>query len=273
MNLETVLYEVRDHIARITMNRPEKRNALNHALLRDLDAAFDQADSDPEVRVVILAGAGKAFSAGYDLTGSPYTSVPQGYDRWTAGNALRTLRGISQRYLRIMNLTKPVIAQVQGHCLAGGCYLQMCCDVAIAAEDAILGHPGVRFARGASVTSMPLWVWFLGPRKAKELLMTSRLITGREAERIGLVNMAVPADQLEEEVWKMAQEMAEMSPDHMLVLKEAINTHTEILGMGAVFAYHRQLNAMGRLGMEPGEGLLDLETVRRRTRGETASER
>ncbi len=264
MNLETVIYEVRDHIAKITMNRPEKRNALNHALLRDLDLAFEQADNDPEVRVVILAGAGKAFSAGYDLSGSPYTSVPEGYDQWTIGNALRTLRGISERYLRIINLTKPVIAQVHGYCLASGCYLQMCCDVAIAAEDAILGHPATR---GGSVTSMPLWVSFLGVRKAKELLMTSRLINGKEAERIGLVNMTVPADKLEQEVWKMAQEMAEVPPDGMMILKEALNTHAQILGMGAVFAYHRQLNALERIGRKRGEAPYTLEGLRGKTRG------
>jgi len=264
MELETVLYEVRENIAKITMNRPDKRNALNHALLRDLDAAFEEADNDPEVKAVILAGAGKAFSAGYDLIGSPYTSVPEGYDRWTTGNALRTLRGISARYLRIMNLTKPTIAQVHGYCLAAGCYLQMCCDVAIAAEDAVLGHPATR---GGGVTSMPLWVSFLGLRKAKELLMTSRLINGKEAERIGLVNKAVPADRLEEEVWKMAKEMAEVPPDGMIMLKEALNTHALILGMDAVFAYHRQLNALGRIGRGARDSALRLDELRSRTRG------
>lgn len=263
MDLETVIYEVKDHIAKITMNRPEKRNALNHGLLRDIDTAFEQADNDPEVRVVILTGTDKAFSAGYDLSGSPYTSIPEGYDHWTTGNALRTLRGISERYLRIMNLTKPVIAQVQGYCLAGGCYLQMCCDISIAAEDAILGHPA---GRGGGVSSMPLWIWFLGLRKAKELLMTSRLINGKEAERIGLVNTAVPADQLEETVWKMAQEIAEVPPDGMMIMKEALNTHAQILGMNAVFAYHRQLNALGRLGpREEGAGL-NLDELRRRAK-------
>lgn len=113
---------------------------------------------------------------------------------------------------------------------------------------------------------MPLWVWFLGARKAKELLMTSRHVSGKEAERIGLVNMAVPADRLEEEVWKMAQEMAEVPPDGMAILKEAINTHTQILGMGAVFAYHRQLNALGRVGRGRGDAVYTLEDQRRRAR-------
>ena len=251
MNLETVIYEVKENIAKITMNRPEKRNALNHQLLLDLDAAFEEADSDAEVRVVILAGTGKAFSAGYDLGGSPYTSVPEGHDQWTTGNSLRTLRGISERYLRIVRFRKPVIAQVHGYCLAAGCYLQMCCDVAIAAEDAVLGHP----LGSGGVTSMPLWIWFLGVRKAKELLFTNKLIGGKEAERIGLVNIAVPADELEPTVWKMAQQMAEAPPDGIAMLKEAINTDAEVMGMGALFTYHRQLNALGRVGRTAGYSL------------------
>jgi len=264
MNLETVIYDVKEHIARITMNRPDKRNALNHALWDDLIAAFDQADNDPEVRVVILCGAGAAFCSGWDLKGSYYISVPEGYDEWTTGNALRTLRGISERYLKIMNLSKPVIAQVHGYCLAAGCYLEMLCDIAVAAEDAVLGHP----VGQGGVDSMPLWITFLGLRKAKELLMARRFVDGKEAERIGLVNMAVPADKLEEEVWKMAQSMAAASPDGMMILKEAFNTHAEIMGRGAVFAYHRQLNALGRVGRRRGETAIDLDESRRRTRGQ-----
>lgn len=268
MKLETVIYEVKERIARIIMNRPEKRNALNHQLLNDLDIAFKEADEDREVRVVILSGAGPSFSAGYDLTGSPYTSVPEGYEQWTTGNALRTLRGISERYLMIMNLSKPVIAQVHGYCVAAGCYLQMCCDLAIAAEDAMLGHPATR---GGGVSSMPLWVTFLGLRKAKELLMTGKLINGKEAERIGLVNIAVPPDKLEQEVWEMAQTVAEVPPDGMMIAKEALNTHAEILGRATVFAYHRQLNALGRVGTgrrDEAEVKARLDALRDRTRGQ-----
>lgn len=264
MALETVIYEVKDHIAKIIMNRPEKRNALNHALLRDLDTAFEQADEDPDVNVVILTGNGPAFSAGYDLKGSPYTSIPEGYDEWTRGNALRTLRGISDRYKKIMDFPKPVIAQIRGWCVAAGCYLQLCCDVAVAAENAMLGHPATR---GGGVTSMPLWVTYLGLRKAKLLLMTSRLIDGKEAERIGLVTMAVPEDQLEEEVWTIAQQMAEVPQDGMMILKEALNTHMEMLNKSAVFAYHRQLNALGRVGRTSGTSI-DLDAIRDRTRGQ-----
>ena len=262
MNLETVLYEVKENIARITLNRPDKMNALNHALWDDLIAAFDQAENNPDVRVVILCGTGRSFCAGWDLKGSYYISVPEGHEQWTTSNALATLRRISERYLKIMNLPKPVIAQIHGYCLAAGCYLEMLCDIAIAAEDAKLGHP---VGRGG-VDSMPLWVTYLGMRKAKELLLTQQLIDGKEAERIGLVNRAVPADKLEEEVWKLAKLLCESSPDGIAIQKEALNTHAEIMGRGALFAYHRQLNALGRVGRS-GPGL-DLEDSRRRTKSQ-----
>ncbi len=260
MDLETVIYEVKDNIARITMNRPDKRNALDHALWDDLIAAFDQADNDPEVRVVILCGAGAAFCSGWDLKGSYYISVPEGYDQWTTGNALRTLRSISERYLKIMNFPKPVIAQVHGYCLAAGCYLEMLCDIAIAAEDALFGHP---VGRGG-VDSMPLWITYLGFRKAKEMFLTQQIIDGKEAARIGLINRAVPADKLEEEVWNLAKTLAEAPPDGLAIQKEAFNTHAEIMGRGALFAYHRQLNALGRVGRTGS--LIDLDASRRRTK-------
>jgi len=262
MELENIIYEVKENIARITMNRGEKMNALSHALWDDLIAAFDEAENDPEVRVIILCGAGRAFCTGWDLKGSYYISVPEGADQWTTSNALRTLRRISERYLKIMNVPKPVIAQVHGYCLAAGCYLEMLCDIAIAAEDALFGHP---VGRGG-VDSMPLWITYLGFRKAKELFLTQQIIDGKEATRIGLVNRAVPADKLEEEVWKLAKVLAEAPPDGIAVQKEAFNTHAEIMGRGALFAYHRQLNALGRVGRSGGG--LDLDASRRRTKAQ-----
>jgi enoyl-CoA hydratase len=114
---------------------------------------------------------------------------------------------------------------------------------------------------------MPLWVWHLGLRKAKEMLFTGRLINGKKAAEIGLVNMAVPADKLEEEVMKMAKDMAEVPPDGMMILKEALDTHAQILGLDAVFAYHRQLNALGRLGPRDAPPYT-LDSIRAKTRGE-----
>ena len=253
MEFETVIYEVKEQIAKVTMNRPDKMNALNQALWDDVNAALQYADNDPEVRVIILAGSGKAFSSGWDIKESPYFTVPEGYEQWGTTSALKALRGISTNYREIMNLKKATIAQVHGYCLAAGCYLQMLCDMAYAAEDAIFGHPATR---GGGVDSMPLWVWQLGARKAKELLMSRRFIDGKEAERIGLVNRAVPPDKLEEEVWKLAKDIAEIPVDDlgpgghgMVIMKENINADLEIMGLGALFTYHRQLNAWGHANL------------------------
>lgn len=147
------------------------------------------------------------------------------------------------------------------YCLAAGCYLEMLCDIAIAAEDVRMGHP---VGRGG-VDSMPLWISYLGQRKAREMLFTQKIIDGKEAERIGLVNRAVPADRLEAEVWEMAKLLTEAPPDAIAVQKEAMNTHAEIMGRGATFAYHRQLNALGRVSRGGGGGL-NLDASRKRTK-------
>jgi enoyl-CoA hydratase len=248
MALDTVLYEASDGIARITMNRPERRNALNHQLLDDLDAAFTMAEQDDDVRVVILAGAGKSFCAGYDLSGSYYITPPEKEGRWTLGNALMALRGIEGRYQRIWNCPKPTIARVQGHALAAGCYLQLLCDISVADNDALLGHPAVKMG---GVSSMPLWQVALGLKKARYLLMTGRLVDGREADRIGLVSLAVPADRLDDTVDGIARDCAEVPFEGALHNKEALNTALEVMGVGALFRYHGQMNALGRLRDRP----------------------
>lgn len=244
MELETVQYSVADGVARIAMNRPDKRNALNHQLLDDLDSAFTAAEDDDAVGVVVLSANGPSFSAGYDLKGSYYTSVPEKEGKWTVGNSLKTLRGIEARYQRIWNCTKPTIAQVHGHALAGGCYLQLLCDISVAAEDAVLGHPAVRMG---GVSSMPLWQVALPLKVARYLLLTGRTVSGREAERIGLVTMAVPAAELADTVDGIARDCLAVPRDGQMHNKEALNTSLEILGVGALFRYHGQMNALGRL--------------------------
>lgn len=259
MAFETILYEVKENIVKLTMNRPEKMNALNKALWDDLLAAFDQAERDPEVKVIILAGAGRAFCSGWDLRDSYYLSPPDGADRFTTGSALMTMKGINNDYLKIFNVRKPTIAQVSGYCLAAGIYLEMLCDIAYAAEDAVFGHPV-----SGGPESMPLFVWHMGTRKAKEFLMTHRFISGKEAERMDMVNRAVPADKLEEEVWQMAKDMTVIPTDAEIahgqaILKENINIDAEIMGLGALFSYHRHLNGLAHVGVGPatGDAILD----------------
>ena len=139
----------------------------------------------------------------------------------------------------------------------------MLCDIAIAAEDAKMGHP---VGRGW-VDSMPLWVSYLGQRKAREMLMTQKIIDGQEAERIGLVNQAVPSDKLHDTVWEMAKLLCDVSPDAIALQKEALNTHAEIMGRGATFAYHRQLNGLGRVVYRIDEDL-NLEKSREGTKAQ-----
>lgn len=244
MDLETVIYTVDNGIARIVMNRPDKRNALNHQLLDDIDAAFTAAEQDDDVGVVILSANGPSFSAGYDLKGSYYTKPPEKDGRWTLSNALMALRGMEARYQRIWNCPKPTIAQVHGHALAGGCYLQLLCDISVAADDAELGHPAVKMG---GVSSMPLWQVALGLKQARYLLLTGRTISGREAERIGLVTMAVPQSELVATVESIAQDCLGVPREGALQNKEALNTSLEIMGVGALFRYHGQMNALGRL--------------------------
>jgi len=250
MQLDTVLYEAKGGVARITMNRPEKRNALNHQLLDDLDAAFEAAESDDSVQVVVLAGAGPSFCAGYDLAGSYYTSPPEKEGRWTVGNSIMTLRGIEARYQRIWNCPKPTIARVHGNALAAGCYLQLLCDISVAADDARLGHPAVKMG---GVTSMPLWQVALGLKKARYLLMTGRIVSGREAEAMGLVSLSVPPEALDETVEGIVQDCLAVPFEGALQNKEALNTSLEIMGVGALFRYHGQMNALGRLRDHGGE--------------------
>jgi enoyl-CoA hydratase len=242
LELSTVRYTAEEGIARIVLNRPEKRNALNHQLLDDIDTAFDAAEDDQAVGVIVLSGAGPSFCAGYDLQGSYYTTPPE--EGWTVSNSLLTLRGIEARYERIWNCPKVTIAQVHGHALAAGCYLQLLCDISVASENAQLGHPAVRMG-GAS--SMPLWQVVLGLKKARYLLLTGRVIDGREAERIGLVSLAVPAVELEATVDGIARDCLAVPADGALLNKETLNTALDILGVGALFRYHGQMNAVSRL--------------------------
>jgi enoyl-CoA hydratase len=244
MKLETVLYETGDRVARITMNRPEKRNALNYQLLDDLDAAFSAAEEDDEVEVIVLAGAGKAFCAGYDLSGSYYTSPPAKEGRWTVRNSLLTLRGVEARYQRIWNCPKPTVARVHGHAIAGGCYLQLLCDITVAADDALLGHAAVKMG---GVSSMPLWQVALPLKTARYLLMTGRLLSGSEAQKVGLVSISVPPGQLDEAVDGVVKDLLEVPFEGAAQNKEALNTALEIQGVGALFRYHGQMNALGRL--------------------------
>lgn len=243
--MATVEYSVNNNICYIALNRPEKRNAIDREMSDELDAAFVRAEADEEVKVVVLKGNGPSFCSGYDIKGSYYLQgLKDGTTDWNYKDTTALLRNmVEARYLRIWNCSKPTIAQVHGSALAAGCYLQLLCDISVAAEDAVLGHPAIRWG---GVSSMPLWQVILGPKRARYLLFTGRTIDGKEAERIGLVSLTVSADQLEQTVNQIATEMSEIPNEGIIHNKEVLNTDLEIMGVGAMFRYHGCQNALGR---------------------------
>lgn len=225
-------YGTDNRIGRITLNRPEKLNALSEQLLGELEKALEEMAWDDSIRVIVLRGTGRAFGAGYDLSAGPSDrgDRPRPATRPSALTAERLgLQEGARRQMFIFNLPKVIIAQVHGYCLAGSCEYAMMADLIIAAEDAKIGHPGIR-GIGHPRNSC-IWPLVIGMRKAKELMYTGDAISGIEAERIGMINKAVPADKLEEEVTRLAERIANQTADALAVHKEAMNRWYQAMGM------------------------------------------
>ncbi len=239
---EFVIYEKKGKICYITLNRPEKHNALGYQLLDDIDAAFDYAEADESTNVLVLKANGKSFCSGFDTKGSYYITPPE--EGWTYRNSYNILnKKVYAKYKRIFNFPKITIAQIHGRCSDAGCYLQLSCDISLAADDALLGHPAQRWGGSQST---PLWQLYLGPKKARYLLMSGRLVNGKEAADMGLVSISFPGEKLEEEVNKLAAEIAEIPRDGALHNKIAMNTDLKIRGVDALFDYYGQMNRYGR---------------------------
>jgi enoyl-CoA hydratase len=211
-------------VRRLTLNRPEKRNALNNALRGAIFAALTEADQDETVRVSIIRGAGPAFSAGYDLS----ANNAEGQPYYTAQGLLPWSRHVTEGWFRMWDLAKPVIAQVHGYCLAGGSELATACDLVYVAEDAQIGYPPTRLM---SPPDMQFHPWLMGMRRAMEMYLTGDAITGIEAARDGFANRAFPADQLEQEVLKIAERIAKVPPDLQQINKRAVHRAMEHMGM------------------------------------------
>lgn len=242
---ECLLFKVEEGIARITLNRPEKRNALNAQTLQELRAALLEADDLRAAHCVVVEGAGKDFCAGYDIGGgSDYEravkdeqGAPGGR---TAESPYRSEGGLAtfdddawqlERWhelkITIFDLHKPVIARVHGNCLAGGTDIALLCDMIIAADDARFGFPATR-AHGSPVNNM--WLYHLGPQWAKRLTLTGDLLLGRDAATLGLVMLAVPAERLDAEVNELARRLAAIDTDLLSANKRIINQGLELMG-------------------------------------------
>lgn len=253
---EVVTYQVRGAVAVVTMNRPEYRNAQNSAMTYALDDAFYAAAADDDVKTIVLAGAGKHFSAGHDI-GTPERDADRSFDRRASlwwdhvgkeGVDSRFARE-SEVYLgmcrRWRELPKPMIAMVQGACIAGGLMLAWTCDLIIAADDAFFADPVVRMGiPGVEYFAHP---WVMGPRFAKEFLFTGDRVGAERALALGMVNRVVPRADLEAETMTLAGRIAEMPRLGLALTKKAVNQAEDLMGMRAgmdsVFGLHHAAHA------------------------------
>ena len=247
MAFETILYEKLDNVAKITMNRPEMRNAENRQMSKELAEAFSMAEEDDEIRVIILAGEGPSFSSGHDM-GSPAAIAESKKHRIRIGT-IEQWRHEENRWLkfclRVRDMEKPTIAQVQGYCIMGGMMLATMCDLIIASEDARFADMAVRM--GGPAIEYFTHPWELGIRKCKEFLFTGDYIDAQEAWRLGMVNRVVPREKLEEETMNLAKRIALQNPTALKFAKLAVNDTQDFMGfrhsINSLFKMHQLAHA------------------------------
>ena len=224
MAFQNIIYERRDAIAYLTLNRPDKLNALNSGMVSDLQEALDVVEADPDVRVAIITGAGRAFSAGFDINPDPSSPGPHnGTPEVWRGH----LQDLIDTFMKVWNLPKPVIAAVNGYALGGACELVQVCDVKIASERAMMGEPEIRVGFGPPLLITP---YSVNLASAKELLLTGDTVDAHEAARLGLVSRVVPHDELMAECERVARKMCLISQLGIKMTKVAVNRALENMG-------------------------------------------
>ena len=238
-----------ERVRRITLNRPEKRNALSNELRTEMFHALEAADVDDDIRAIIIRGAGPCFSAGYDLASN--TSLEQPF--YTAGGLSNWPRHVVEGFFRMWDMAKPIIAQVHGYCLAGGTELATACDLVYTADDAKIGYPVVR---SISPPDNQFYPWIVGMRRAMELMLTGDHMSGAEAAECGFANRSYPAAELEQEVLRIAERVAKVPTDVQQINKRAV---------------HRQMDAMGiRAGIRAGTEMQALAMFNQSTQAHLA---
>jgi enoyl-CoA hydratase len=211
-------------VSRITLNRPESRNALNNIIRGEIYGTLEANDRDPDVRVTIIRGAGKAFCAGYDLKANNAADQPF----HSAGGDGNWARHVVDGFFRVWDLAKPVIAQVHGYCLAGGTELATSCDLVYVAEDAQIGYPVVR---SMSPPDNQFFPWMIGMRNAMEMMLTGNAISGTEAAEYGFANRAYPEAELEARVLEIAERVARVPADLQQINKRAVHRQMDHMGI------------------------------------------
>ena len=226
-----------DHVSRITLNRPESRNALNNTLRTELYGTLQHNDKNPGIRVTIIRGAGKAFCAGYDLKANNRSDQPF----HTSGGDGNWPRHVVDGFFGVWDLAKPVIAQVHGYCLAGGTELATSCDLVYVARDAKIGYPVVR---SMSPPDNQFFPHLLGLRNAMEMMLTGDAISGVEAAEQGFANRAFAEEELEAKVIEIAQRVAKVPPDLQQMNKRAVHRQLELMGMRAAIRSGTEIQAL-----------------------------
>jgi enoyl-CoA hydratase/carnithine racemase len=221
MRFDTIKLEITNHIATVTLSRPEKMNAFNKEMQLELQRAFDQLEADMAVRAVIVTGAGRCFSAGFDISGNVSGQ------RRTVQQIRETVARENAAWFKIWRSRLPYVAAVHGFCLGGACDLAMVCDITLAAESAQFGEPEIQFQSAPAFAIMP---WVLGMKKTKELTLTGDRMSAAEAERAGLVNRVIPDDALLGEARKLAIKLAKIPPPAMELNKQALNRSYDLRG-------------------------------------------
>ncbi len=225
---ELVMYEVRDRKAYLTLNRPDRLNAITAEVARELKARVDQADADPDVHVIVLQGAGRAFSAGYDMKEYAEQGVDTQGEVWDPIRDFAMMKSNTDDFFSLWRSLKPTLAKVHGYAVAGGSDIALSCDLVVMADDARIGYMPAR-VWGCPTTAM--WVYRLGAERAKRMLLTGDTIDGQQARDWGLVVDAVPEDQLDEAVEQLADRMAAVPINQLVMQKLMVNQALDNMGL------------------------------------------
>lgn len=254
MDFTCIIYEKDGGIATVKLNRPQVLNAMNKQSWVELQAALDRAKNDPEVKVVVITGEGRAFSTGADLKESKDRSLEDYRDYLTE---------LQEGSRKLLFFEKPTIAAINGYALGGGFELALACDIRIASEDARIGSPEAKVASSVTGGAMRLMQDLIGPGKARELIFSAEYIDGKEAQRIGLVNKAVPLDQLLEATTEMAKKITQNSAFSIKMLKKGLNLARGETSLEALMAYEIEACLACVSSQERQEKLLAFERRKR----------
>ncbi len=256
---ETIIYERDRWVAKITLNRPEKRNAINEQMIKELYETFDEVDADPEIRVLIVTGAGeRAFSAGWDM----FEPVEAGKTKedFLRQEPIKFRQGLVRQrnlFLRMWDLRQPVISAVNGYAIAAGCNLALVPDITLASENAVFGEPEIRQYSLSPVLMIP---WLTGYKKAHEIMLTGDLFDAQEALRMGIVNRVVPLAELQETANRLAWRIAKVGAFNVQTQKRAMKRMYEMMGFKEALDYHTVgKNLIYTSNIEEQEHLRDLQ--------------